>query len=143
MSNAKIREHLKKRLIQDVVVIGDEGVIRDLHYPIVYDRKGKLRKRLIEELALRGYSDKTKEAYVHAVAGLAQRYDRSPDKLTDTEVRAYLLEQHLETNKSASTPQCVGKWPTLLSSLGIAAALRAPGTGLAAGAPSQAPTQGL
>lgn len=62
-----------------------------------------LRKRLIEELALRGYSDKTKEAYVHAVAGLAQRYDRSPDKLSDTEVRAYLLEQHVETNKAAST----------------------------------------
>ncbi len=63
----------------------------------------ELRKRLIEEIALRGYSCKTEEAYVHAVAGLAQRYGRSPDELSDHEVRAYLLEQHLETNKAAST----------------------------------------
>ncbi len=63
----------------------------------------ELRKRLIEELALRGYSGKTEEAYVHAVAGLAQRYGRSPERLNDSEVRAYLLEQHLETNKAAST----------------------------------------
>ncbi len=63
----------------------------------------ELRKRLIEELALRGYSAKTEEAYVHAVAGLAQRYGRAPDELSDPEVRAYLLEQHLKTNKAAST----------------------------------------
>jgi len=62
-----------------------------------------LRKRLIEELALRGYSPKTEEAYVHAVATLAQRYGRSPDALSDEEVRAYLLHLHLETSKSAST----------------------------------------
>jgi site-specific recombinase XerD len=62
-----------------------------------------LRKRLIEELALRGYSPKTEEAYVHAVATLAQRYGRSPDALSDEDVRAYLLHLHLETSKSAST----------------------------------------
>ena len=36
-----------------------------------------LRQRLIEELVLRGYSDKTKEAYVHAVASLAMHYRRA------------------------------------------------------------------
>lgn len=61
-----------------------------------------LRRRLIEELALRGYSPRTEEAYVHAVAGLAQRYGRAPDRLCDPEIRAYLLEQHQE-RKAAST----------------------------------------
>jgi integrase/recombinase XerD len=62
-----------------------------------------LRQRLIEELALRGYSYRTEEAYVHAVAGLAQHYQRAPDRLSDEEVRAYLLHLHLKTALSAST----------------------------------------
>jgi integrase/recombinase XerD len=62
-----------------------------------------LRQRLIEELALRGYSHKTEEAYVHAVAGLAQHYHRAPDRLSDEEVRAYLLDLHLKTTLAAST----------------------------------------
>jgi site-specific recombinase XerD len=62
-----------------------------------------LRQRLIEEIALRGYSDSTKEAYVHAVAGLATHYSRSPDQLSDEEARSYLLQLHLKGGKSAST----------------------------------------
>lgn len=62
-----------------------------------------LRSRLIEEITLRGYSPRTSEAYVHAVAGLAAHYQRSPDLLRDEEIRAYLLDQHLKTQKSAST----------------------------------------
>ncbi len=62
-----------------------------------------LRSRLIEEITLRGYSPRTCEAYVHAVADLAMHYDRSPDLLSDQELRAYLLDQHLNTPKSAST----------------------------------------
>lgn len=62
-----------------------------------------LRRRLIEEIALRGYSDKTREAYVHAVACLARYYQRSPDLLSDEELRAYLLYLHQETPKAAST----------------------------------------
>jgi len=62
-----------------------------------------LRQRLIEEIALRGYSPKTQEAYVHAVACLAQQYGRSPDQLSDEELRAYLLHLHRDTPKAAST----------------------------------------
>ena len=62
-----------------------------------------LRLRLIQEITLRGYSPKTCEAYVHAVAGLAAHYHRSPDLLGDEEIRQYLLEQHTQTHKSAST----------------------------------------
>ena len=62
-----------------------------------------LRQRLIEEIALRGYSDKTKEAYVRAVACLAQHYRRPPDRLSDEELRAYLLHLHRDSPKAAST----------------------------------------
>jgi integrase len=62
-----------------------------------------LRQRLLEELVLRGYSNKTAEAYVHAVACLAQHYGRSPDTLSDAELRAYLLHVHLHSHKARST----------------------------------------
>ena len=62
-----------------------------------------LRERLIEEIALRGYSPKTEEAYVRAVACLAQHYGRSPDQLSDEQLRAYLLHLHRDSPKAAST----------------------------------------
>ena len=51
-----------------------------------------LRSRLIEEITLRNYSPRTAEAYVHAVYGLAKHYSRSPDTLSDPEIREYLLQ---------------------------------------------------
>lgn len=54
-----------------------------------------LRQRMIHDLQLRGYSDRTVEAYVHPVAQLAQFYHASPDQLTEAQIRDYLL--HLST----------------------------------------------
>jgi integrase/recombinase XerD len=51
----------------------------------------KLRQQLIQELVLRGCSPRTQEAYVSAVYHLAKYYRRSPDQISDPEVRAYLL----------------------------------------------------
>jgi integrase/recombinase XerD len=62
-----------------------------------------LRQRLIEEITLRGYSPKTQEAYVYAVACVARHYGRSPDQLSDEQLRAYLLHLHRDTPKAAST----------------------------------------
>ncbi len=50
-----------------------------------------LRQRMLHDLQLRGYSDRTAEAYVRAVAQLAQFYSKSPDRITEEEVRDYLL----------------------------------------------------
>ncbi len=50
-----------------------------------------LRQKLIDEIQLRGFSIHTQRAYVRSVAGLAQFYDRSPDKIADDEINAYLL----------------------------------------------------
>jgi site-specific recombinase XerD len=62
-----------------------------------------LRKKLIQELVLRGYSPKTEEAYVAAVAGLAKFYNRGPEMLADEEIKAYLFALHTEGCRAAST----------------------------------------
>ena len=54
-----------------------------------------LRQRMIHDLQLRGYSDRTVECYVRAVAQLAQFHHASPDQLSEEQVRQYLL--HLST----------------------------------------------
>lgn len=50
-----------------------------------------LRNRMIEDLKLRNLSPHTQEAYLRAVAKLAQHYRKSPDLLDQAQVRAYLV----------------------------------------------------
>lgn len=52
---------------------------------------GVLRQRMEQELLVRGRAERTREAYLHAVAELARYYGRPPDRLTDREVQQYLL----------------------------------------------------
>jgi hypothetical protein len=47
---------------------------------------------MIDDMVLAGLSDRTQEVYISAVRRLAARYHRSPDQITEDEVRAYLLE---------------------------------------------------
>jgi len=51
----------------------------------------ELRKRMIECLQLRGLSERTQESYVRAVRQLAQHYHKSPDLITEEELRQYFL----------------------------------------------------
>ena len=51
----------------------------------------ELRKRMIECLQLRGLSERTQEAYVRAVRQLAEHYHKSPDQITEEELRQYFL----------------------------------------------------
>ena len=50
-----------------------------------------LQKRMIESLQLRGMSERTQEAYVRAVRQVAQHYHKSPDLVTEEELRQYFL----------------------------------------------------
>jgi len=52
-----------------------------------------LRQRMLDALVLRGLAPRTQEAYVEAVARLAQHYRRSPDALSAEQVQQYLLHQ--------------------------------------------------
>jgi integrase/recombinase XerD len=51
-----------------------------------------LRQQYIRLLTLRGYSQRTNESYISAVAALSGRYGRSPAKLSDEEIQSYLIE---------------------------------------------------
>jgi len=51
----------------------------------------KLRRRMTEDLQLRGMSERTQEMYVRAVRQLAQHYDKSPEIITEEELRDYFL----------------------------------------------------
>jgi integrase/recombinase XerD len=51
----------------------------------------ELRKRMIECLQLRGLSERTQEAYLRAVRQLSEHYHKSPDQITEAELRQYFL----------------------------------------------------
>ncbi len=50
-----------------------------------------LRKRMIEDLQLRGMGALTQHSYVRSVQQLAEHYGKSPDKITEEELRDYFL----------------------------------------------------
>jgi integrase/recombinase XerD len=62
-----------------------------------------LRQQLIEELVLRGMSDRTQEAYVHQVYQLAKYYRQPPDRLSDQQLRDYLFYLAQQRQLSASS----------------------------------------
>jgi integrase/recombinase XerD len=50
-----------------------------------------LRRRMLEDLQLRGLAPKTQQCDLEAVKHLAQYYQRAPDQLSDEELRQYFL----------------------------------------------------
>ena len=50
-----------------------------------------LRQRMLEDLQLKGYAERSQEMYVRAVRQLAEHYGKSPDKITEEELRQYFL----------------------------------------------------
>ena len=62
-----------------------------------------LRQRMIEDMRLHGYSAKTQTAYIGAVRGLSKYYHRSPEDMTQEEVRAYFLWLVQEKGVARST----------------------------------------
>ena len=47
----------------------------------------ELRRRMDEDMIVRGFADRTREAYLWAVTGLATFYRRPPDQLSNEEVQ--------------------------------------------------------
>jgi len=61
-----------------------------------------LRRRMIEDMELRGFSPKTQASYVRAVEGLTRYHNRSPETLTDEEIRRYFV--HLKCERKLARP---------------------------------------
>jgi len=63
----------------------------------------ELRRRMDNDMIIRGMADKTREAYLWAVTGLAKFHRRSPDQISDEEVQAYLLHLIRDRHRAWST----------------------------------------
>jgi integrase/recombinase XerD len=51
----------------------------------------ELRRRMIEDIQLAGLSQSTQEAYVRSVRQLAGHFRLSPDRVTERQLRDYLI----------------------------------------------------
>jgi integrase/recombinase XerD len=60
----------------------------------------RLRERMLQDLRVRNYSEKTQSIYIQRVAQFARHGGRPPDQIGAEEIRAYLL--HLVDTKRAS-----------------------------------------
>ena len=50
-----------------------------------------LRKQMLEDMQLKGYSAATQKAYVESVKRMAREYGKSPELMSEEELRSYLL----------------------------------------------------
>lgn len=63
----------------------------------------KLRMQMDNDMLVRGMAERTRKAYLAAVARLARHYRRSPDQLSPQEVQAYLVHMLREEQLAWST----------------------------------------
>jgi len=63
-----------------------------------------LRRRMDQDMVVRGMADQTREAYLAAVTGLARFYRRPPDQISDQDIQSYLL--HLMQERQCSWSTC-------------------------------------
>jgi integrase/recombinase XerD len=70
----------------------------------------ELRKRMIECLQLRGLAERTQEAYTRAVRQLAAHYHKSPDQISEAELRQYFLflKNHKHYSRNTMTVAICG-----------------------------------
>ena len=66
------------------------------------------RQRLIEDLTLRGYAERTITTYVGVVARLAHFYQAKPDQLTEEQIRTYLLQLNARLEPASVTQALCG-----------------------------------
>ena len=63
-----------------------------------------LRQKMIEDMQLRGFAERTQEAYLSAVRQLAKYYRKPPDQINEEELRGYFL--FLKNEKRAARNTC-------------------------------------
>ena len=80
------KEHLRK-----LTVIDSFFVIGNVPNPDEENEMSELRKQMNDAMALRGFAERTREAYLSSVTALARYYRRSPDTLDTQEIQSYLL----------------------------------------------------
>jgi site-specific recombinase XerD len=69
----------------------------------VWQPVSPLRQRMLEDMDLRGFSVKTQMSYVRSVRALSRYCGRSPDKLSDEEIRRYFVHLKVERKLARQT----------------------------------------
>ncbi len=64
----------------------------------------KLREQMIGDMILRGFAPNTQSTYLRVISQLARHYGRSPDRISNRDVRAYLPRIGLLS--SGALPRC-------------------------------------
>ena len=59
-----------------------------------------LRRKMLNDLVVRGLAENTQKSYLYAVSGLARHYHRSPDQISAQEVQEYLIALHQQRQLS-------------------------------------------
>jgi len=67
-----------------------------------WKRQTALQLRMIEDMQLCGFSDRTQQSYVRSVLGLASYYNLSPGKLDNEQIRKYFV--HLTCERKLARP---------------------------------------
>jgi len=62
-----------------------------------------LRQRMIEDLKVRGLSETTQKQYVYSISHLARHFNRSPEKLTEQDLKDYFIHRTQVEKVSRST----------------------------------------
>jgi integrase/recombinase XerD len=62
-----------------------------------------LRQKMIEDMQLRGLAERTQQSYVAAVVELARYYDKSPEEVSEAELRGWFLYLKNEKKVAPST----------------------------------------
>ncbi|MYK30499.1 MAG: tyrosine-type recombinase/integrase [Boseongicola sp. SB0670_bin_30] len=80
-------------------------------FSVTVDTQGRrhmtsLRKRMINDMAVRGLSENTVRSYFNSVSGLARFYGRSPERISAQEVQDYLLHLHEQRGLSWKSCNC-------------------------------------
>ena len=66
----------------------------------------RLRKRMIDDMTVRGLAGNAIRLYLYSVSGLAHNYNRSPEEISAQEVQAYLLHLHEERGLTWQSCNC-------------------------------------
>ncbi len=68
----------------------------------------KLRQRMLEDMQLKGFAERTQECYTRSVRQLSQHYNKPPDQISEEELRKYFLHikerQEVETRNGDHCP---------------------------------------
>jgi site-specific recombinase XerD len=73
------------------VVIAPKLLLGNVPEPEEENEMSELRKRMNDAMILRGFAERTRQAYLSCVTGLARHTRRAPDSLDAAAIQAYLL----------------------------------------------------